>query len=84
MGVESWFVLAALLAPVGCVIQDVVADAMPVEAVPLVDEKGAAFDDRTIRLMHTTMQTLGRMAIGRWGDRRIRRQYRHVQRRRRT
>jgi len=63
MGVESWFVLAALLAPVGCVIQDVVADAMPVEAVPLVDEKGAAFDDRTIRLMHTTMQTLGRMAI---------------------
>jgi len=63
MGVESWFVLAALLAPVGYVIQDVVADAMTVEAVPLVDDKGADFDDRTIRLMHTTMQTLGRMAI---------------------
>lgn len=63
MGVESWFVLAALLTPVGYVIQDVVADAMTVEAVPLVDDKGAAFDDRTIRLMHTTMQTLGRIAI---------------------
>jgi len=36
---------------------------MTVEAVPLVDDKGADFDDRTIRLMHTTMQTLGRMAI---------------------
>jgi hypothetical protein len=63
MRVESWFVVGALLTPVGYVIQDVVADAMTVEAVPLVDDKGAAFDDGTIRLMHTTMQTLGRMAI---------------------
>ena len=83
MSVESWFVLGALLAPVGYVIQDVVADAMTVEAVPLVDDKGAAFDERTIRPMHTTMQTLGRMAIVGGGIRRIRRQHRHVQRCRR-
>ncbi|MDA0225261.1 MAG: hypothetical protein O2975_04015, partial [Proteobacteria bacterium] len=31
--VEHWFVLAALLSPVGYVVQDVVADAMTVEAV---------------------------------------------------
>jgi hypothetical protein len=63
MSVESWFVLGTLLAPVGYVIQDVVADAMTVEAVPLFDDSGTAFDERTIRLMHTTMQTLGRVAI---------------------
>jgi len=63
MGVESWFVLAALLAPVGYVVQDVVADAMTVEAVPLVDDRGAPFTDGEIKAMHTTMQTLGRFAI---------------------
>lgn len=34
MQAEAWFVLSALLAPVGYVVQDVVADAMTVEAVP--------------------------------------------------
>jgi hypothetical protein len=63
MPVEAWFVLAALLAPVGYVIQDVVADAMTVEAVPTVDEQGHPYDEHTTRLMHTTMQTLGRVAI---------------------
>ena len=63
MSVEAWFVLAALLAPVGYVIQDVVADAMTVEAVPTVNESGIAYDERTVKLMHTTMQTLGRVAI---------------------
>ena len=63
LNVEAWFVLAALLAPVGYVVQDVVADAMTVEAVPTVDDSGAPFDDRTVKLMHTTMQTLGRVAI---------------------
>jgi hypothetical protein len=63
MSVEAWFVLAALLAPVGYVIQDVVADAMTVEAVPTVDDRGTPYDGRTVRLMHTTMQTLGRVAI---------------------
>lgn len=52
-----------LLAPVGHVIQDVVADAMTVEAVPQVGEKGHPVQPRKRRLMHTTMQTLGRIAI---------------------
>ena len=59
MSVEAWFVLSVLLAPLGYVIQDVVADAMTVEAVPLVDDAGAPFDPKAMKLMHTTMQTLG-------------------------
>ena len=63
MPVEAWFVLSALLAPVGYVVQDVVADAMTVEAVPRVDAEGDPLPAETRRLMHTTMQTLGRVAI---------------------
>jgi hypothetical protein len=58
-----WFVLSALLAPVGYVIQDAVADAMTVEAVPRVDRDGRLIDPAARKLMHTTMQTLGRVAI---------------------
>ena len=60
---ETWYVLSALLAPSGYVIQDVVADAMTVEAVPLSDERGTCYTDRQLKQMHTTMQTLGRFAI---------------------
>ena len=63
MPVAAWYVLSFLLAPVGYVIQDVVADAMTVEAVPTVDERGEPHDPATLKLMHTTMQTLGRVAI---------------------
>ncbi|UCG14876.1 MAG: hypothetical protein JSU72_07155 [Deltaproteobacteria bacterium] len=63
MSMQAWFVLAALLAPIGYVIQDVVADAMTVEAVPTVNDSGTPYDSRTVKLMHTTMQTLGRVAI---------------------
>ncbi len=63
MPVEAWFVLSALLAPVGYVIQDAVADAMTVEAVPRVDDTGREIDAERRKLMHTTMQTLGRVAI---------------------
>ena len=63
MPVEAWYVLAALLAPVGYVVQDVVADAMTVEAVPHLDDQGQPVTDAQRRLMHTTMQTLGRVAI---------------------
>lgn len=63
MPVEAWFVLATLLSPTGFVVQDVVADAMTVEAVPLVDAQGEPFSDSAIKAMHTTMQTLGRFAI---------------------
>ncbi len=61
--VETWYVLSALLAPIGYVLQDVVADAMTVEAVPRVDEKGTKLDPEKRKLMHVTMQTLGRVAI---------------------
>jgi hypothetical protein len=63
MSAERWFVLAALLAPTGYMIQDAVADAMTVEAVPRVDAHGKPFDELTRKSMHTTMQTLGRVAI---------------------
>lgn len=63
LSIEAWYVISALLAPVGYVVQDVVADAMTVEAVPPVDSEGKRIDAETRRLMHTTMQTLGRVAI---------------------
>ena len=60
---ETWYVLSALLAPIGYVTQDVVADAMTVEAVPRVDAEGRTISEHDRRSMHTTMQTLGRVAI---------------------
>lgn len=63
MSIEAWYVLSVLLAPGGYVVQDVVADAMTVEAVPTVDSRGNPYDEADIKLMHTTMQTLGRFAI---------------------
>jgi len=63
MPAGAWFVLSTLLAPVGYVIQDSVADAMTVEAVPHFDDDGEAIDPAKLKLMHTTMQTLGRVAI---------------------
>lgn len=63
MPAEAWFVVSALLSPIGYVIQDAVADAMTVEAVPRVDEHGRPIGPATRKLMHTTMQTLGRVAI---------------------
>ena len=60
---EVWFVISTLLGPIGYVVQDAVADAMTVEAVPRVDGHGQLFDQPTLKLMHTTMQTLGRVAI---------------------
>ena len=61
--IETWFVLATLLAPIGYVVQDVVADAMTVEAVPRVDDDGRQIAAAELKAMHTTMQTLGRVAI---------------------
>jgi BT1 family len=60
---EVWYVISTLLGPIGYVVQDAVADAMTVEAVPRVDDRGQPFDQPTLKLMHTTMQTLGRVAI---------------------
>ena len=63
MAIETWYVTAALLAPTGYVVQDVVADAMTVEAVPSADAEGRPYPEAEIKAMHTTMQTLGRFAI---------------------
>ncbi len=63
MPAEAWFIVSVLLAPVGYVLQDVVADAMTVEAVPRVDEAGNPLSEEERRIGHTTMQTLGRVAI---------------------
>ena len=60
---EAWFVISTLLAPTGYVVQDVVADAMTVEAVPTIDEDGNPYPESEIKVMHTTMQTLGRFSI---------------------
>jgi len=59
----SWYVASVLLGVVGYVLQDVVADAMTVEAVPRVDDQGNPVDPAQRKLMNTTMQTLGRVAI---------------------
>jgi len=63
MPAEAWFVLSVLLSPIGYVVQDVVADAMTVEAVPRVDENGKPVPYEARKLMNTTMQTLGRVAL---------------------
>jgi hypothetical protein len=60
---EAWYVVSALLAPLGYVVQDSVADAMTVEAVPRLDAQGKPYSEGESKLMHTTMQTLGRFAI---------------------
>lgn len=38
LSMDLWFVLAAMLSPLGYTLQNVVADAMTVEAVPTMDE----------------------------------------------
>jgi hypothetical protein len=63
MSPTAWFVTASLVAPTGYMIQDAVADAMTVEAVPRVDESGRPYDPAALKSMHTTMQTLGRVAV---------------------
>ena len=63
LNIETWYVISVLLAPIGYVVQDVVADAMTVEAVPSLDEEGKLYSPELIKNMHTTMQTLGRFAI---------------------
>jgi MFS family permease len=60
---EIWYIVATLLSPVGFVIQDVVADAMTVEAVPIYEASGEPIEETKLKSMHITMQTLGRIAI---------------------
>lgn len=61
--VNIWYVISALLSPIGFILQDVVADAMTVEAVPHFKTDGVRFSDDELQRMHVTVQTLGRIAI---------------------
>ena len=63
LSVETWFVVSSLLAPAGYVLQDTVADAMTVEAVPRVRADGKPLAEEETKALHTTMQTLGRIAL---------------------
>lgn len=60
---QTWYVISVLLAPCGYVVQDSVADAMSVEAVPRIDADGRPLDPNLSKSLHTTMQTLGRFAL---------------------
>ncbi len=61
--VAVWYVISVLLAPCGYVIQDAVADAMSVEAVPVFHQDGTLVSEDESKAMHTTMQTLGRFSL---------------------
>jgi hypothetical protein len=63
MPAAAWYVLSALLSPAGYVVQDVVADAMTVEAVPRFHPDGRPVSPEARKLLNTTMQTLGRVAL---------------------
>lgn len=63
MPVGHWYILSYILSPCGLVLQDAVADAMSIEAVPTHDEHGREIDKDRSKAMHTTMQTLGRFAL---------------------
>ena len=63
LNAETWFVISSLLAPVGFVLQDVVADAMTVEAVPKIDDNGKEIDFNDLKSMNVSMQLLGRVSI---------------------
>ena len=63
LNAETWFVISTLLAPIGFVLQDVVADAMTVEAIPKVDEQGKNIPFQKLKSMNISMQMLGRIAI---------------------
>ncbi len=63
MHVDAWYIVSVLLSPIGFMLQDVVADAMTVEAVPPFRKDGSPIPFEELQRMHVTMQTLGRIAI---------------------
>ena len=63
MPISAWYITSYLLAPCGVVLQDAVADAMSVEAVPRADAEGTPLPEEVTKPMHVTMQTLGRFAL---------------------
>ncbi|MEO0747723.1 MAG: hypothetical protein AAFZ10_05025 [Pseudomonadota bacterium] len=63
MPLGSWYVASTIILPCGLVVQDAVADAMSVEAVPKSDANGQPIPEEEEKAMHVTMQTLGRFAL---------------------
>ena len=63
LNAETWFIISTLLAPIGFVLQDVVADALTVEAIPKTDEQGNEIDFKTLKSLNIVMQLLGRVSI---------------------
>ena len=63
MPLASWYVASTIILPCGLVVQDAVADAMSVEAVPKRDANGEPIPEDEEKAMHVTMQTLGRFAL---------------------
>ena len=63
MPLGSWYVASTIILPCGLVVQDAVADAMSVEAVPKRDASGQPIPEDEEKAMHVTMQTLGRFAL---------------------
>ena len=63
MPLGSWYVASTIILPCGLVVQDAVADAMSVEAVPKRDANGEPIPEDEEKAMHVTMQTLGRFAL---------------------
>lgn len=63
MSIEAWYIAGTLLTSVGYLLQDVVADAMTVEAVPTVDDEGKNIDEHIIKERHVTLQSLSQFVL---------------------
>ena len=62
--IKVWFILSSILTPIGYVLQDVVADAMTVEAVePNFKNNTKKLEKRNTKKEHTIVQLYGRFAI---------------------
>ena len=57
------YVLAAVLAPVGYVLQNVIAEAMTVQVVPRFSPSGEPLSYEALKARHTFVQTLGRFSM---------------------
>ena len=62
--IKTWFILSSILTPIGYVLQDVVADAMTVEAVePSFKNITKQVNNNNTKKEHTIVQLYGRFAI---------------------
>ena len=62
--IKTWFILSSILTPIGYVLQDVVADAMTVEAVePNFKNITEQVKKKNTKKEHTIVQLYGRFAI---------------------